>query len=88
MADSRNEPKTKMSARNTTEPHRVSKNASGIVNALTDYCQFQLGVMIVARIDENGSLMIKADDYADWLLARCAAREQFGFDPENIVREL
>lgn len=77
-----------MSARNTTAQHRVSKNASGIVNALTDYCQFQLGVLIVARIDENGNLLIKSKDYADWLLARVAAREQFGFDPQNIVHEL
>lgn len=77
-----------MSARNTTAPHRVSKNASGVVNEFCDYCQFRLGVLIVANIDENGNLRIRSNDYADWLLAKIAAREQFGFDAENIVREL
>ncbi len=77
-----------MSARNTTAQHRVSKNASGVVNALTDYCQFQLGVLIVASVDENGNLRIRSKNYADWLLARITAREKFGFAPENIVHEL
>ncbi len=76
-----------MSARHTTAPHRVSKNQGGAVNALIDYCQFQMNVLIEARI-ESGNLRIRADDYADWLLARCAARERFGFNPDNIVREM
>ena len=76
-----------MSARITTAAHRVSKNAGGAVAALTDYCQFRMDVLIEARL-ENGNLRIKADNYAEWLLAKISAREQFGFNPDNIVREL